>query len=87
MPRSSQSTLPSRSYDRTFCRAVTTISVRSWFAQTNGVDQFSVSSRTTRHNCSPLSASNAVKNDSVVLSLTTYSRPPCSTGEAAGANS
>ena len=61
-----------------------TISVRRLFSQTNGVAQVCPgSSRSTLHSWSPVAVSKAVRNDCVVLSLTTYSRSPCSAGDEA----
>ena len=86
MPDSSQSSLPSRSYERTFRRPDVTISVRSSFSQMNGVDQFSTSSRFTRQISLPVRLSKAAMNESVALSWTTKTRSPCSAGDAAVPN-
>ena len=64
--------------------AEVTISVRRGFSHTRGVDQVCPgSSRSTRHTSSPVAASSAARNDCVVLSLRTYSRPSCSAGDDA----
>src|SRR5262245_27085935 len=68
MPESSQRSRPSKSYDRTLRRPAVTISVRRSFSHTNGVDQFSASSRLTRQISLPVFLSYAAMNDSVALS-------------------
>src|SRR6202163_3278745 len=70
IPASSQSWLPFVSYERTFLLDVVTISVRSLFCQTNGVDQFDLSSRGTRHSSLPVRASYAARKDFASVSLT-----------------
>ena len=68
MPRNSQRSLPSRSYERTLRVPVVTISVRTSFSQTSGVDQLPVSSRSTFQSSLPERLSNAMIFDFVVLS-------------------
>src|SRR5215510_14692657 len=68
IPRSSQSSLPSMSYERTLFIPDVTISVRSSFSQTNGDDQSSTSSRLVRHSSSPVRLLYAAMNDSFALS-------------------
>src|SRR5688572_17086646 len=73
IPPISQSSLPSRSYERTLPLADTTNSVRWSFSQTNGVDQvaaFLFSSRLTLQISFPVRLSNAAMNESVRLSWT-----------------
>ena len=62
---------------------VVTISVRERFSQTKGVDQLLPSSRSTSQIVLPLSLSRQVSTERSSLSLTRYSLPPCSTGDAA----
>ena len=82
-PLSSQSTLPSRSYERTFSRPNVTSSVLSPDSQTKGVAQVVGSSRSTRQISLPVALSRATRYDWSSLSLTMYSRPSCSAGDEA----
>src|SRR6266850_5472173 len=83
MPVSSHSSLPSRSYDRTFCVPAVTISVRVPFSHTNGVVQLLPSARAVRQSSLPLFLSYAAMNDLSSLSLTTITRSRWSTGDPA----
>src|SRR5262245_37411786 len=56
-PDISQSSLPSRSYERSLREPLVTISVRTPFSHTNGVDQLLPSSRSTRQSSRPVLAS------------------------------
>src|SRR5262249_51688775 len=84
IPSSSQSNLPSRSYERTLPDPAATNSVRFSFSHTNGVDQLLFSSRFTFHNSSPVFAFRQSKYESFSLSLTMNRRSLCNAGEAAG---
>src|ERR1700730_4596985 len=86
MPASSQSSLPSRSYERTRSVPAVTISVRRSFFHTNGVVQLLPSFRSARHTSAPVTVLNAAMNDWSSLSLTMYTRSPWTTGDAAGPN-
>src|SRR6266850_3948947 len=84
MPVSSHSSLPSRSYDRTFCVPAVMISVRLAFSHTNGVVQLLPSSRAVRQISAPVFLSYAATNDLSSLSLTMTMRSRWRTGEPAG---
>src|ERR1700740_2566019 len=83
MPPSSQSSFPSRSYERPLLTPQVMISVRFSFSQTNGVDQLLFSSRSTVQISLPVFLSSAVRNECFSLSLRNKHRAPGSEGAAA----
>src|SRR5688500_15165591 len=74
---------PSRAYERIALVPLMTISVRNSFFQMNGVAQFVSFGRSVRQITLPVAESSAVRVDDSSLSLTKYTRPSCTTGDAA----